>query len=80
MYNFIEFLLNVTNQIGVGEDVHEAIAEPEVKIEDVENCFKVNEIENRFGDGERPADLCAEPVECDGVVAAVLSGVLGEIV
>jgi hypothetical protein len=74
--DLVEFLLNVAHQVGVGEDVHEAIAEPEVEIEDVEDCFQVNEVENRFRDGEGPADLGAEPVEGDGVVAAVLSGVL----
>jgi hypothetical protein len=74
--DLVEFLLNVAHQIGVGEDVHEAIAEPEVEIEDVEDCFQMNEVENCFGDGEGPANLGAEPVEGDGVVAAVLPGVL----
>jgi hypothetical protein len=76
--DLVEFLLNVTHQVGVGEDVHEAIAEPKVEIEDVEDSFQVNEVENRFRDGEGPADLGAEPVEGDGIVAAVLAGVLKE--
>lgn len=76
--DFVEFLLNVAHEIGVGEDVHEAITEPEVKIEDIEDRFQVNEIENRFGNREGPADLCAEPIESDGVVATVLPRVLQE--
>lgn len=74
--DLVEFLLNVTHQSGIGEDVHETIAEPEIQIEDIKHSFQVNEVENRFWDRKRPVDLSAKPAECDGVVSAVLSSIL----
>lgn len=76
--DLIEFFLNVTHQVAVWENVNEPITEPKVKIENVENGFKMNQIDDRLWDGERPVDLCAQPVERYRVVTTVLAGELRE--
>lgn len=70
--DLVQLRLNVTHEIRFGKDVHKSIAEPKVEVKDVEHRFEMNQIENCLRNRERPSHLCAEPIECDGLVSTVL--------
>lgn len=71
--DLVEFFLNVAHEIPIGENVHEAVAEPEIQVENIEDSFEMNQVDDCLGNREWPADLSAQPVECYCIVSAVLA-------
>ena len=51
--------------------------EPEVEVEDVKHVLQVDQVQDGGRSGEGPADVGAQPVHRDRLIAAVLAGELG---